>query len=165
MTTEQIIGLSVTLLVMLMAMGISIIPGIPGPPIILVAATGHRLWFGQHGVSGLVLICLVLLTAGSVLLDFFASSYGAKKFGATWRGVLGAFLGGLIGIFFNLPGIIIGPFLGALALEMLGGYEIDKASRAGLGATLGMFAGVIGKCVICAVMIGLFTVDVIWRAH
>src|SRR5215469_15297825 len=126
MTTEEIIGLSVTLLVMLLAFGIGIIPGFPGPPIVLVAATGHRLWFGQHGVSGLMLICLALLTAGSVLLDFFASSYGAKKFGSTWRGVLGAFLGGLIGIFFNLPGIIIGPFLGAMVFELLGGYEINK---------------------------------------
>lgn len=164
MTTQEIIGLSVTLLVMLIAFGISIIPGFPGPPIVLVAATGHRLWFGQHGVSGLMLIFLALLTAGSVALDFFASSYGAKKFGSTWRGVLGAFVGGLIGIFFSLPGIIVGPFLGAMLFELLGGYEIDKASRAGLGATLGMFAGVIGKCVICAMMIGLFTVDVIWRA-
>jgi uncharacterized protein len=163
MTTEQIIGLSVALLVMLVAFGISIIPGFPGPPIVLAAATAHRLWFGQHGVGGLMLACLALLTAGSVVLDYLASSYGAKRFGATWRGVLGAFLGGVVGIFFSLPGIILGPFLGAMALELLGGYEIDKASRAGLGATLGMFAGVVGKCVICAVMIGLFTLDVIWR--
>lgn len=163
MTAEEIIGLSVTLLVMLLAFGISIIPGFPGPPIVLAAATVHRLCFGQHGVSGLMLICLALLAAGSVVLDYVASSYGAKRFGATWRGVLGAFLGGVVGIFFSLPGIIVGPFLGALALELLGGYKIDKASRAGLGATLGMFAGVVGKCVICAVMIGLFTVDVLWR--
>lgn len=164
MTTEEIIGLSVTLLVMLLAFGVSIIPGFPGPPIVLVAATGHRLWFGHHGVGGLMLAFLALLTAASIVLDYVASLYGAKKFGATWRGMLGAFLGGIVGIFFSLPGIIVGPFLGALLFELLGGYKIDKASRAGLGATLGIFAGVIGKCAICAVMIGLFTVDVIWRA-
>lgn len=149
---------------MLMAFGVSIIPGFPGPPIVLVAATGHRLWFGQHGVSGLMLLCLGILTLASIILDYFATLYGAKKFGATWRGVLGAFVGGLVGIFFSLPGIILGPFLGALVFELLGGYKIDNASRAGLGATLGLLAGVIGKCVICAVMIGLFTVDVIWRS-
>lgn len=164
MTTQEIIGLSVTLVVMLMAFGVSIIPGFPGPPIVLVAATGHRLWFGQHGVSGLMLLCLGILTLASIILDYFATLYGAKKFGATWRGVLGAFVGGLVGIFFSLPGIIVGPFLGALVFELLGGYKIDKASRAGLGATLGLLAGVIGKCVICAVMIGLFTLDVIYRS-
>jgi uncharacterized protein YqgC (DUF456 family) len=164
MTTEEIIGLSVALLVMLMAFGVSIIPGFPGPPIVLVAATGHRLWFGQHGVSGLMLVCLALLTISSLVLDYFASLYGAKKFGATWRGVLGAFVGGIVGIFFSLPGIIVGPFLGALLFELMGGHEFDKASRAGFGAFLGVFAGVFAKCIICAMMIGLFTVDVIWRS-
>lgn len=164
MTTAEIIGFSVTLLVMLAAFGVSIIPGFPGPPIVLAAATLHRVCFGQHGVGVLMLICLALLTAATVVLDYVASSYGAKRFGATWRGVLGAFVGGVVGLFFSLPGIIVGPFLGAMAFELLGGYEVHKASRAGLGATLGMFAGVVAKCAICAVMIGLFTVDVIWRA-
>jgi uncharacterized protein YqgC (DUF456 family) len=162
-TTEWIIGLSVTLVVMLLAFGASIIPGFPGPPIVLLAAVGHRLWFAQHGIGATMFVCLLLLTLVSIALDFFASLYGAKKFGATWRGVLGAFVGGVVGIFFSLPGIILGPFLGALIFELLGGRKLDKASRAGLGATLGVFAGVVGKCVICAMMIGLFTVDVIWR--
>jgi uncharacterized protein len=90
--------------------------------------------------------------------------YGAKRFGATWRGLLGAFVGGLVGLFFGIPGIIVGPFLGAMAFELMGGYKIDKASRAGLGATLGVFAGVIGKCVVSVIMIALFTVNVIYRS-
>lgn len=164
MSTEEIIGLSVTLLVMVIAFGASIIPGVPGPLAVLLVATGHRLWFGQHSVSWLVLICLTLLTLFSVALDFLTSLYGAKRFGATWRGLLGAFLGGIVGIFFSLPGVIVGPFLGAMVFELLGGYEFDKASRAGLGATLGVVAGVIAKCMIIAVMIALFTVDVILRS-
>jgi uncharacterized protein YqgC (DUF456 family) len=51
-----------------------------------------------------------------------------------------------------------------MAFEMLGGYKLDKASRAGLGATLGVFAGVIGKCVVSIIMIGLFTINVIYRS-
>jgi hypothetical protein len=164
MTTGEIIGLTVTLLVMLVGLAGSIVPVLPGPPLVLIAALGHRLWFGQHSASGLVLLSLTVLTLASLLLDYFASMYGAKRFGATWRGVLGAFIGGLIGLFFSIPGIIIGPFLGALVFELLGGYEFDKASRAGLGATLGVFAGVIGKCIVSVVMIGVFTVDVIVRS-
>jgi uncharacterized protein YqgC (DUF456 family) len=164
MTTEEILGLSLTLLVMLIGFLGSIVPGMPGPPLVLIAAIGHRLWFGQKSASGLVLVCLVVLTIGSVALDTWASLYGAKRFGASWRGVLGALIGGIVGIFFSLPGIIIGPFLGAMVFELIGGYKIDKASRAGLGATLGLFAGVIGKCIICVGMIGVFTVDVILRS-
>lgn len=164
MTAEEIIGLSLTLLVMLFGLVGSILPALPGPPIILIAAVGHRLIFGQHSASALVLICLLILTLGSLVLDHFAGVYGARRFGATWRGVLGAFVGGIVGIFFNIPGIIIGPFVGAMLFELMGGHKIDKASRAGLGATLGVFAGIIGKCIICVVMMILFTVNVIIRS-
>lgn len=164
MTAEEIIGLSVALLVMLIGLAGSLIPVLLGAPLVLIAALGHRLWFGQHSASGLVLLSLAVLTLGALALDYFAGMYGAKRFGATWRGVLGAFIGGLVGLFFNLPGIIIGPFLGAMVFELMGGYEIDKASRAGLGATIGVFAGVIGKCAISTAMIAVFTVDVIYRS-
>jgi uncharacterized protein YqgC (DUF456 family) len=165
MTTEQIIGLSVALLIMLVGFIGSMLPGLPGTPLVLAAAIGHRLYFGQlFSVNNLVLICLIILTLLSVLLDNLASMYGAKRFGATWRGVLGAALGGLVGMFFGLPGIIVGPFAGALLLEMIGGYEFKKASRAGLGATVGLFAGTAGKCALCIAMIGLFTVNVIYRS-
>ena len=164
MTAEEIIGLTITLLVMLAGFIGSFVPLLPGPPLVLIAALGHRLWFGQHSASAPILLFLTALTAAALLLDHFASVYGAKRFGATWRGLLGAFVGGVIGIFFSIPGIIIGPFLGAMAFEMLGGYKIDKASHAGVGATLGVFAGVIGKCVVSVIMIGLFTVNVIYRS-
>ncbi len=36
--------------------------------------------------------------------------------------------------------------------------------RAGLGATLGLFAGAIGKIVCCVSMMLLFTINVIWRS-
>jgi uncharacterized protein YqgC (DUF456 family) len=100
----------------------------------------------------------------SVLLDYLASMWGAKRFGATWRGVAGAAVGGLIGIFFNLPGILLGPFIGATLFELAGGYKLKEATHAGLGATLGLLAGVIGKCGICALMIGLFAANVIYRS-
>src|ERR1041385_8030097 len=109
MTTEQIIGLSVTLLLMLIGFIGSIVPGLPGPPLVLAAAIGHRLWFGEHSVGPFVLTILAVLALASIALDYFAGMYGAKKFGATWRGVLGALIGGLVGMFFGLPGIIIGP--------------------------------------------------------
>jgi uncharacterized protein YqgC (DUF456 family) len=164
MTSWQIIGLLLALLVMLAGLIGCLLPGLPGAPLVLAAAVAHRLCFGHHSVNNLVLICLIVLTLISVLLDYVASVYGAKRFGATWRGAVGAALGGLVGLFFGLPGIIIGPFLGAILLELLGGYEFKKAAHAGLGATLGLFAGVIGKCAVCVVMIGLFTINVIYRS-
>ena len=164
MTAEEIIGLILTLLVMLIGFIGSILPLIPGPPLVLLAALGHRLWFGEHGASTTVLLYLCALTITALLLDHFASVYGAKRFGATWRGLLGAFLGGVIGVFFGILGIILGPFSGAMLFEMWGGYKFGKASKVGLGATIGMLGGIIGKCVVTVIMMALFTVNVIYRS-
>lgn len=164
MTTEQIIGLGLALLIMVIGAIGSILPVLPGTPLILAAAIGHRIYFGEHSVGMIVLICLVVLTLITLALDYVASAYGAKRLGATWRGAVGAAIGGIVGLFFGLPGILVGPFLGATALEMAGGYEWKKASRAGLGATLGLFVSAVGKGALSVVMMGLFTVNVILRS-
>src|SRR5882672_10564378 len=111
MSWEQIIGINLTLIVMFIGLIGSVVPVLPGTPVVLIAAIGHRLYFGDASVSNLFLIVLALLTGLSLLFDFLASVLGAKKFGATWRGMIGALVGGVIGLFFNLPGIILGPFL------------------------------------------------------
>jgi uncharacterized protein len=164
MTTEQIVGLSLTLLVMLAGLIGSLLPVLPGTPLVLVAAIGHRLYFGAASVSNLVMGILVALTLVSLVFDFLASLLGAKKFGATWRGMTGAVVGGIIGLFFSLPGIILGPFLGAMLFEMLGDKEFKKAAHAGLGATIGLLLGIVGKFSICVVMIILFATSVVFRS-
>jgi len=164
MTWEEIIGLSVALLVMLVALIGNVIPGIPGTPLALIAAVAHRLYFGAASVNNVVLLVLILLTVIAVVFDFLGSALGAKQFGATWRGVTGAVVGGLIGFFFSLPGIILGPFIGATLFEMFGDKEFKKAAKAGAGAVLGLVFGVIGKSAVCVVMIGLFAVNVVARS-
>lgn len=165
MTTEQIIGLSLALLVMVAGLIGSVLPGLPGTPLILVAAIGHRLYFGaEHSVNNLVLVILIALTIASLVFDFLASVLGAKKFGSTWRGAVGAVIGGIVGLFFALPGIILGPFLGAMLFEMLGDREFKAAARAGLGATLGLILGVVGKFAIGVIMMVLFATNVILRS-
>lgn len=164
MTATQIVGLSLALLVMLAGLVGTILPGLPGVILVLAAAVGHRLYFGVHGISDLVLVCLIVLTLLSLLLDYLAGMYGARRFGATWRGVLGAAVGGLVGLFLGVPGVLLGPFVGATLFEIVGGHKFKKAARAGFGATLGLIAGVIGKCAVSAAMIGLFAVNVIYRS-
>lgn len=163
MTWDQVLGL----LLAVGAMGAgavgSLVPGFPGTPLVLGAVVLHRLWFGPTGVGNLVLTLLVLLTFASLVLDYLASVYGAKRFGATRWGIAGAILGGLAGILIPLPGLIVGPFAGAMAAEMLTGREWKEAARAGLGATLGFFAGAIGKFAVAIAMIALFAFNVIQR--
>ena len=164
MTAEQIIGLSLALVVMVGGLIGNIVPGLPGTPLALAAVVGHRLYFGAASVSATVLYTLIGLTVLSLVFDFLATMLGAKRFGATWRGVLGAVVGGIVGLFFGLPGILLGPFLGATLLEMLGDKEFKLAVKAGAGALAGLLLGVIGKCSLCVIMMALFATNVIYRS-
>ena len=164
MTAEQIIGLALALILMLAGLVGSVLPGLPGTPLVLAAAVGHKLYFGPTGAAWWLLALLALLTALSIVMDYLASVYGAKRFGASWRGATGAIVGGLIGLCFSLPGLLVGPFLGALVFEMAGGRDWKASSRAGVGATLGLLAGALGKLACCLAMMGTFTADVIYRS-
>jgi len=164
MTTEQIIGLVLALLVMCVGVAGSILPGLPSTPVVLFAAIAHKLYFGPTGAAWWVMVILVAFTVISLVVDYAASVYGAKKLGATWRGAVGSIVGGLIGLFFSLPGILLGPFIGAFLFEMAGGREWRAASKAGVGATLGLLAGTLGKLACCIAMMLLFTVNVIIRS-
>lgn len=164
MTLEEIIGLSLALAVMLIGLVGSVVPGLPGSPLVLIAAILHRLYFGDQSVSTTMLLALALLTVASLVLDFLATLLGAKKLGATWRGAVGAVVGGVIGLFLALPGIILGPFLGAVLFELLGRREFKKALKAGAGAVLGLLLGTVGKFALCVMMILLFAVNVVFRS-
>ena len=164
MTAEQIVGLTVALVLMFAGSLASIVPAIPGTPIVLIVAILHRLYFHQASVNNWIMGALVVLTLISVLLDNIASMVGAKKMGATWRGVVGATIGGLVGLFFGLPGIVLGPFLGALIFELIGGHKFKSAVKAGAGAVAGLIASTIGKFAICVLMMGLFATNVIMRS-
>ncbi len=164
MTVEQIIGISLTLLVMAAGTITTVLPTLPGTPVLVLAALGHRLYFGEKGAAWWVIGVLALLMVLAVSLDYLATVLGAKKLGATWRGVIGAIVGGLIGLFFSLPGILLGPFLGALLFEMVGGRGWKASSKAGVGATLGLFLGALGKLACCIAMMGLFAVNVVYRS-
>jgi uncharacterized protein len=162
-TTEQVIGLIVALVAMCVGLAGCVLPGVPGTPLILAAAIGHKLYFRQAGAGRVVMALLVAATLFSLGVDYLASVVGAKKLGATWRGALGAVLGGLIGLFFVPFGLLLGPFVGAVAFEMIGGRDLHESGRAGLGAVLGLLAGALGK-VACGIgMIALFTANVVWR--
>lgn len=163
MDIEFLIGTLLATLIMAVGCIGSVLPGLPGTPLVFVAAVGHRLYFGDRGISTWVLVVLGLLMTISIALDFLAGVYGAKKLGATWRGMTGAGVGALIGIFFGPIGILVGPFLGAFLAEVAGGRESGQAGKAGAGAVLGLIGGALGKLVCSIAMVGLMLFDVLYR--
>jgi uncharacterized protein YqgC (DUF456 family) len=145
--------------IVLMAAGLigTVLPVVPGTTIILAAAVIHRVMLGpEKSIGWASLAVLVLLTLLSYALDFAGGYFGAKYFGATRWGMLGAALGALFGIFFGLIGLLAGPVIGAIAFEFIAGQRMVKAGKAGWGSLLGSVGGMVGKLVIGLVMVSWF---------
>jgi hypothetical protein len=137
-------------------------PALPGPPLVyagvVAMAAAHR--FERIGL-GMVLL-LGVLTLGIVLVDFAASAVGARRLGGGKWGAVGAALGLLVGLFFGLPGLVLGPLAGAIGAEMLAGRAHAEAARAGVGAVLGLLAGAFVKGLLCGVMVLAALVAHVW---
>ncbi len=110
--------------------------------------------FTRVGLWGLAIIFVLLVLAFAV--DFFASVLGAKRVGASSKALIGAGLGGLVGVFFGLPGILLGPFIGAVLGELIARGGFAQATKVGIGTWLGLLFAAVAKLVIAFLMIGIF---------
>ena len=149
--------------IVLFAVGVigTIAPVLPGTTIILAAAIIHRLMLGaDKSIGWKTIVVLVLLTILSYVFDFLGSYFGAKYFGATKWGALGAIFGALVGLFFGIIGLFVGPVIGAVAGEFIAGKRMIDAGRAGWGSLLGNLGATLGKLIIALAMITIFLIAV-----
>ena len=133
-----------------------LLPVVPGAPLLFLGLV-FCAWaedFRHIGVWTLLL--LAAMTALTYVVEFAASILGVKKYGGSRRAMAGAAIGGIVGIFLGIPGILLGPFVGAIIGELSLQRSLDKASRAGFGTVVGLAIGVAGKLAIGIAMIGLF---------
>jgi uncharacterized protein YqgC (DUF456 family) len=146
------------LIVILMILGVagSVLPFLPGTPLILLGAFLHAWATGFHPIDGWRLLLLVMLTALAYALDYLSGAFGARKLGGSRYAMLGALVGGVVGIFFGLLGIVLGPIIGAVGAELIYRKEIAAGLRTGLGTVVGMLLGAVAKLSIAVIMVGLF---------
>jgi len=134
----------------------TVLPALPGTPLVFVGLLLAAWADGFTKVGWFPLVLLALLTAASLAVDFFASSLGAKKVGASRLAIVGSVLGGLIGFFFGLPGLFLGPFLGAALGEYISLRSLRRAGKVGLATWLGILFGTAAKIALAFTMLGLF---------
>lgn len=134
----------------------SVLPALPGVPLVFAGLLLAAWAEDFERVTWLTLVVLGLLTLISFVIDFAATALGAKRVGATKLAVLGALIGTFLGIFLGLPGLILGPFIGAVAGEMLSHGRMQQAARAGFATWMGLIFGTLAKLALVFTMLGVF---------
>lgn len=139
----------------------TILPALPGIPMLfggiwLVAAVDRYRHLGLWWLLGIG----VLAIAG-VVIDFVAGTLGAKRVGASPRALWGAGLGTLAGMFFGVPGLLLGPFLGAVGGELTAGTSVLRSTHVGVGTWVGLLFGTLLKLVVSCMMLGLFALGML----
>jgi len=134
----------------------SFLPILPGP---------ITSWFGflilylsdvtDFSISLLITTFIIALIIW--VLDFFIPAIGTKKFGGSKYGVIGTTIGLIIGVISPIPfGILIGPFLGALAGELINKSKSNQAIKAAFGSFLGFLASSFIKFIVSLLYFGVF---------
>lgn len=143
-------------LLVLVGLAGTILPALPGTPLVfaglLVAAWAE----GFDKVGWITLTILALLTIFSLVIDVMATSMGAKRVGASWKAMLGAGLGTIVGLFFGIPGLLLGPFIGAVLGEYIALRNWNQAGKVGFGTWLGLLFGTAAKIALSFAMVGIF---------
>lgn len=134
----------------------TVLPVIPGTMLIF-AGLFLAAWAGKFAYVGAVGLTIIgILAVLAFVADFVASLLGAKRVGASPQALVGATIGGLIGLFLGIPGMIIGPFVGAVGGELLARGRLAQASKVGFGTWVGLVFAAVVKVVIAFMMIATF---------
>ena len=151
--------------VALIALGLAgaIIPTVPGIPMIfigiwLLAGVDH-----YHHLGYGWLICIAAVGAVGLTIDLLAGALGVKRVGASKQAVLGALCGTIVGLFFGLPGLLLGPFLGAVLGELAAGSSVLRSTNVGVSAWLGLIFGTIVKLVSSVMMVAILAAAWWWN--
>jgi len=119
-----------------------VLPILPGPVLsflglFLLALLKHF----SPPLTPALMIVMAILTIAVTIGDYLIPLWGAKRYGTSTWGIWGSVVGMAIGIFFSPFGMLLGAFIGAVAMEWLVQKEGRKALKAGWGVFIGGLAG------------------------
>lgn len=174
--------LVLTLIVMALGLLGSVLPGLPGVTLIFLSALVYAIFTDFRTVGAAILVLLFVFAAIAFVADFVATSYGARRFGAsnwgTAGGAIGGIVGALIGLFFLGIGSLFGLILGTIAGVFLGEYlrrerqepgeqpsgrgDWRRASRAAGGVFVGYLASAIVQGLLGLASVVVFVLALIY---
>ena len=156
----EIIAIIVASLFFLIALVGTLLPILPGAPLIILGMLVYGLIAGFGNLRFSFFLIQVLLALAVIGVDYLFTAMGSRYFGGSKAAPWGAAVGLLIGLFFFPIGLLIGPFLGAALADLLVKRRTDQAIKSGIGASLGFLSALPIKLIIETAMIAWFIVRI-----
>ncbi len=131
----------------------AVLPVVPGPALSYFGML-CAYWTDTSTLTSGKMWLWGVLTAVVTALDYILPAYFSKMFGGSRAGIIGATVGVFAGMILLGPlGIVLGPFVGAVAGELLHDREnADKALKVGFGSLVSFFVGSGMKIAVSAFM-------------
>jgi hypothetical protein len=146
------------------AVGIAgvVLPVLPGSALLVLGAALVGWAEGFTRVSGWTVAVCALIGVAIWVVDLVAGVLGAKAFGASRWAVIGSGAGLVVGLFLGLPGIVLGPAVGALVFEYARDPNFERAMKAGAGAFVGFVLGSAVKVSLSFVLVGVLVLALVF---
>ncbi len=139
-----------------------VLPGLPGS-LLLVGGVFLIAWAGNFAVVGWTTVAIAAVVAVAITaVDWLAGLMGAKAFGASKWAMVGGAVGLLAGLFFGIPGVLLGPAVGAFAFELVKDPNLKQAAKSGVGALLGFLVGSVVKVAFAFFLLGVLVLAFIF---
>ncbi|AGA69127.1 hypothetical protein Desdi_1638 [Desulfitobacterium dichloroeliminans LMG P-21439] len=138
----------------------TVLPILPGAILIYVGMLIYGLMTGFTTLDFTFYLIQGLVFAFILLVDYWATVEGTRRFGGSKQAGWGAAIGLIVGLFFVPLGIVVGPFIGAVVAELLRKADLSQAIRVGFGTLVGLLGGTIIKLGVEILMIIYFFVRI-----
>jgi len=141
-----------SLIIFLIGISGSIVPGIPGP---FISYLGVVLLYGATNlpISSSMIWVLGFFMALSTAGDYILQILGVKKLGGGKNAIRGTMIGTILGLFVPPVGIILGALIGAFIGARSETDSDSEALKITLGAFIGFILGTLIKLVYCIYVI------------
>lgn len=152
-TTAMILA---TILFVLGLLG-TVLPVLPGAILIYGGMLLYGFMTGFSTLGVWFFIIQGLLLVATFLIDYIASAFGTRASGGSKWAAIAAAVATIPALFIFGPlGVVLGPLIGAVGIELLRGLPIRQAWRIGIGTLLGTLGGMVFKIIIEIIMIVSF---------
>lgn len=146
METVEVLGW-ILILVLFMAgfLGL-LLPVLPDAPLLFVGFLLYHFLIDSNALNWPFWVVAAIVTGVAILIDYVAGGVAARTYGGSRKAVLAAVAGAILFPFILGPlGILVGPLVAVVFVELLQKKSWQEALRAGWGTLVGFLGGIFFK--------------------